>query len=142
MLGEAGKDSRRMIPVESNAQYLDPGFLVFAHGGTLVGQRFDAVTAQVTGQQFAIADAVRFFPSTSVATFAASRSGSLVYQSTRNRNRDHLGWLDRSGREEPIVGSVGDYLDVRIIKPSGSAALLSRMLPATGTVGCVEAGRR
>jgi dipeptidyl aminopeptidase/acylaminoacyl peptidase len=130
MVGEAGQPPRRLMPAESNVAYVDPGALVFARGGTLVGQAFDRFTANVTGEPFAIAESVRFFLSTGVATFSASRSGTLVYQSQRDRAR--LAWLDRAGHELRAAGTPGDYLDMRIT-PSGRTALLSRAVPATGT---------
>ena len=130
MLGESGKDPRVVMPIESNAQYVEPGMLVFARGGALVAQSFDASTGQLAGEPFAIAESVRFFLSTSVAEFSASPTGSVVFQSHADRSR--LAWLDRTGRELGTVGSPGDYLEVRI-DPAGRAALASRRLPATGT---------
>jgi Tol biopolymer transport system component len=130
MLGESGRDPRVVMPIESNAQYVEPGVLVFAKGGALVAQSFNASTGLLTGEPFAIAESVRFFMSTSVAQFSTSPNGSLVFQSHANRSR--LAWLDRSGRELGTVGSPGDYLEVRI-DPAGRSALASRTLPATGT---------
>ena len=130
MLGESGKNPRVIMPIESNAQYVAPGVLVFARGGALVAQSFDASTGQVAGEPFAIAESVRFFLSTSVADFSASPTGSVVFQSHVNQSR--LAWLDRSGREVGTVGSPGNYLDVRI-DPGGHAVLASRTLPTTGT---------
>jgi len=130
MLGERDGVSRVVMPIESNAQYVDPGVLVFARGGALVGQSFNASSAQVVGEPFAIAGTVRFFLSTATADFSASPNGTLVFQSHANRSR--LAWLDRSGREVGSVGSPGNYLEVRI-GPSGRTALASRTLPATGT---------
>jgi eukaryotic-like serine/threonine-protein kinase len=130
MLGENGGAARVVMPIESNAQYVEPGVLVFARGGALVGQSFDASTGTIAGEPFAIAESVRFFLSTAVAQFSTSPNGSLVLQSHTNRSR--LAWLDRNGRELGTVGSTGDYLDVRIA-PGGRSALASRTLPATGT---------
>ena len=130
MLGENDRVSRVVMPIESNAQYVEPGVLVFARGGALVGQSFNASTGQVAGEPFAIAESVRFFLSTSAADFSASPNGSLVFQSHADRSR--LAWLDRSGREVGTVGSPGNYLEVRI-EPAGRTALASRTLPATGT---------
>ena len=36
MLGEDGRIARVIMPIESNAQYVEPGVLVFAKGGALV----------------------------------------------------------------------------------------------------------
>src|SRR3954467_4421612 len=69
MLGENGKPPREVMAIESNAQYIEPGVLVFAKGGALVGQSFDATTGRVSGEPFAIAESVRFFLSTSAADF-------------------------------------------------------------------------
>jgi WD40 repeat protein len=130
MLAEPGRPSRRIMTAESNAAYLDSGDLVFARGGTLVSQPFDPATATVSGEPLALADSVRFFLTTGVASFSASRSGTVVYQSQRNRAR--LAWVDRAGHEIRSVGTPGDYLDMRLA-PSGQTVLLSLALPATGT---------
>ena len=130
MLGEGGKDPRVIMPIKSNAQYIDPGVLVFAKGGALVGQSFDASTGRVTGEPFAIAESVRFFLTTSAADFSTSPNGSVVFQSHVDRSR--LAWLNRSGLESGTVGSPGRYLDVRIGR-DGRAVLASRTLPSTGT---------
>jgi serine/threonine protein kinase len=130
MLGEGDRDARVITAMESNAQYVEPGILVFAKGGALVGQAFDLATAQVSGGPFAIAESVRFFLSTSVAEFSASPNGVLAFQPHHDRSR--LAWLDRSGREVGTVGSPGDYLELRIAA-DGRTVLTSRKLPSTGT---------
>ena len=130
MLGESGKPSRVVMPAESSATFVDPGFLVYAKEGTLVARRFDASSGEASGAEQPLADSVRYFFSTGSGSFAASRSGSLVYQS--QRDRDRLAWVDRSGREVGTVGTAGDYTDMRLV-PSGRQVLFSRSLPATST---------
>jgi eukaryotic-like serine/threonine-protein kinase len=130
MLGEIGKDPRVIMPTESNAQFVEPGTLVFAKGGALVGQAFNPATAQVSGDPFAIAEKVRFFLSTSAADFSVSPNGALVFQSHDDRSR--LAWIDRTGREVGTAGSPGKYLDLSIAR-DGRTALASRTLPSTGT---------
>ena len=130
MIGEPGQASKRVMPMDSNVAFVEPNQLVFARGGTLMGQAFDPATGQTAGEPFAIAPVVRFFLTTGVATFSASRSGSIVYQSSRDTAR--LAWVDRSGHLVEQVGTPGTYLDLWL-EPSGQEALLSRGLPATGT---------
>jgi serine/threonine protein kinase/Tol biopolymer transport system component len=130
MLGDSGMASRVLMPIESNAQYVEPGWLVYAKGGALVAHSFNASTGQMAGEPVAIARSVRFFLSTSAADFSASPSGAIVFQPHIDRAR--LAWLDRSGREVGTVGTPGNYLDVRI-DSKGGGALASRTLPATGT---------
>ncbi|HYK42328.1 MAG TPA: protein kinase, partial [Thermoanaerobaculia bacterium] len=97
MLAEPGKSPRPVMPLDSAAQYADPGYLLFAREGALLGQRFDAKTGQTSGEPFSVAERVRYFLSTGSASFAASRSGTLAYQSEGDRRR--LVWFDRTGRE-------------------------------------------
>jgi eukaryotic-like serine/threonine-protein kinase len=59
MLAESGIPPREVMEVGSNVQYVDPGYLVFAREGTLMGQRFDAVSGAVTGEPFAMAESVK-----------------------------------------------------------------------------------
>ena len=86
-VAEVGKPGRDVMSVVSNAQYVDPGYVIFAREGTLLGQRFDPVAAQTIGEPFAVAEPVRYFFSTGASTFAASRNGVLVYQSHLEKGR-------------------------------------------------------
>ena len=45
MIREPGQAPRRVMPLESNVAFVEPNHLVFARGGTLMGQAFDPVTA-------------------------------------------------------------------------------------------------
>ena len=130
MLGEIGKDARVIMPTESNAEFVEPGTLVFAKGGALVRQAFNPATAQVSGDPLAIAETVRFFLSTSAADFSVSPNGTVVFQSHDDRSR--LAWIDRTGREVGTAGSPGKYLELSITR-DGRTALASRTLPTTGT---------
>jgi Tol biopolymer transport system component len=95
-----------------------------------MGQAFDAVNAKTTGEPFVIAPVVRFFLTTGLATFSASRQGAIAFQSSADTSR--LVWVDRAGHDVEEVGTPGRHLDVWLA-PSGRLALLSRALPATGT---------
>jgi hypothetical protein len=130
MLGEVGQPSREVLQAVSNVQYVEPGYLVFARESSLVGQRFDPSTGQVTGEPFSIADPVHYMFSTSATTFTTSRTGILAYQSHLEVGR--LVWLDRTGRELGTIGEPTGYLRVRI-SPDGRSVLFSRQQPRLGT---------
>jgi Tol biopolymer transport system component len=130
MIGESGKEPRVIGPIESNAQFVKPGTLVFARGGALVGQPFDPANGQLSGEPVAIANSVRFFLSTGLADFSAAVEGTLVYQSHSSVAR--VAWVDRAGRELSSLGAKGEYFTVRI-SPQQRSALVSRTLKATGT---------
>ena len=129
MLGDPAADPRMIAPIESNAQFVEPGTLVYARDGALVAQPFDPATAQLSGAPSAIARGVRFFISTGLADFSASRAGTIVYQSHINRSR--VAWVDRAGREMGSLGTAGEYFTVRI-SPHQRSALVSRAFRATG----------
>jgi eukaryotic-like serine/threonine-protein kinase len=130
MVAEVGKPGREVLRAVSSTQYVDPGYLVFSRDGTLLAQRFDAATAQTSGEPFPIVEPVRYFLSTGAATFATSRNGVLVYQANPDRGR--LVWLDRAGKEVGVVSEGGSHTRVRI-SPDGRRVLFDRAQPRIGT---------
>jgi Tol biopolymer transport system component len=131
LMAEPGKPPKEVLSgIVSNAQYVDPGYLVYARDGTLLGQRFEEASARVSGEPFPIAEPVRYFFSTGATTFATSRNGVLVYQSHAEGGR--LVWLDRSGRELGVVGEPAQHAGLRI-SPDGGRVLFSRSQPRIGT---------
>jgi Tol biopolymer transport system component len=130
MLAEPGKEPRQLLSLVSNAQYVDPGYLVFVRDGLLIGQRLDVERAEVTGTPFSIASSVRYFYSTSAARFATAPGGALVHHTYVDQER--LAWIDRTGAEIGEVGPAGTYISLRI-SPDGGRVLFSRAQPLIGT---------
>jgi Tol biopolymer transport system component len=128
MLGEAGREPRSVRTTESLAQYLAPGYLVFAHDGTLLAQRFDADSGRVSGEPMAIAEPVAEFASPGWAAFAVSTTGAIAYQSPGERAR--LAWFDRAGHRQSLENTAAS-LTIRL-SPDGSRALFNRADPRTG----------
>jgi serine/threonine protein kinase/Tol biopolymer transport system component len=130
MLGQRGRASRPITAALSNAQWIDPDYLVYAQEGILVAQRFDLEVARPIGAPIAIADAVDFFVSTGRAMFSASPGGTIAYHTFGNVSR--LLWIDRSAKEAGTVGGPADYLTVRL-SPDGQTALFPRSRRGIGT---------
>jgi eukaryotic-like serine/threonine-protein kinase len=130
MLAGPGLTPRTVLAMASSFDYVDPGYLVYAREGTLLGQRFDPVSTRVSGEPFAIAEHVHYFLSTARATFAASRNGVLVCATQSERER--LAWFDRSGRELGAGGSSSGYTRLRL-RGDDREALFDRAQPGTGT---------
>jgi hypothetical protein len=130
MMASPGGKPVSIMVVESLVQYSEPGMIVFVRDGTLLGQAFDWKAGRVSGEPFAIADGVRYFLSTGVASFAASANGVIVFQTGRDLQR--LAWFDRSGRELGPAGSPASYLTFAI-SPDGRRLLADRENPKTGT---------
>ena len=129
MLGELGKPPRPLIEAASEAQYMDPGYLVFAGEGALLGQRFDWRSGRMIGAPFSVADRVRYFLSNGSAAFAASPAGTLSYQSQEDVQR--LVWFGRKGEELATLGVPGKYLSLSIA-PDGRRLLFGRAQAKTG----------
>jgi Tol biopolymer transport system component len=129
MLGRPGKPSKPLATINSDAQYVDPGFVVFVRDGTLLAQKFDLSTEALVGEPAPVADPVVYFQATAGALFGTSRTGAVVYQSARDTMR--LMKFDRSGAALPKLEPAA-YLNVAI-SGDGRRALFDRQEPRTGT---------
>ena len=129
-LGERGRPSRPILSAVSNAQWVDPDYLVFVRDGILVGQRFELETARVVDEPFSIAQPIDYNYSTARAEFATSRTGNVAYRSHTDTAR--LTWTDRRGAKIGEIGSPGNYQSVRL-SPDGGRVLVDRGQPRIGS---------
>jgi serine/threonine protein kinase/Tol biopolymer transport system component len=123
MLAEPGVAPREVRPMQSNAGYAAPGYLLFAAEGALLAQRFDASKGTVSGEPFSVAPQVAYFFTTSVAGFATSPGGALVYSGHDDEQR--LIWFDRTGRNLGAIGDPGRYQSPRL-SPDGRRLAFDR----------------
>ncbi len=126
-LGERGKE---IASINSAAQYVTPGYLVFVRDGALVAQRFDVEAGRLTGDPIAVADSVNYFLSTGRASFSASASGTLVYQTHEDVSR--LVWFDREGRALETIAPPGNYLNLALDR-QGRRVFFDRTTAGLGT---------
>ena len=130
MLGERGKPPQIVAKVESNAHYVEPGTLVFARGGALVGQPFDLGERPPSWRTLPhcrIRAVLHLHQRSPISQ--RRRAGPWCFRRTASLAR--VAWVDRGGRELSRLGPSADYTTVRI-SDHGRSALLSRALPATG----------
>jgi serine/threonine protein kinase/dipeptidyl aminopeptidase/acylaminoacyl peptidase len=123
MLAREGQPPRRIAELDVEAQYMDPGYLVYVRNGALVAQRFDVAEARLTGELLPIAPIVQSFPASGWARFAVARSGTVAFGS--GQDRSHLAVFDRTGAEQSRLGGTGDYDDVELA-PGRQSVLFSR----------------
>ena len=116
MFAQAGQPAKEIRPLQSSAQYVAPGYLLFAAEGALVAQRFDARRGEVSGSPFSVAEKVNYFYSTAYAEFAVSPTGTLVFADHDVENRVTL--VDRSGQAVGLIGEAGRYQRMRL-SPDG-----------------------
>jgi serine/threonine protein kinase/Tol biopolymer transport system component len=112
------KKTRDLGPSDSRAEYSPQGYVLFARGGSLVAQPFDARALKLTGEAFPVAEPVRTAPNGG-ADFSVSENGTLVYASGGSQEA-RLVWVDRTGRELGTVetGNLGNLLSPAI-SPDG-----------------------
>jgi Tol biopolymer transport system component len=122
--------SRSIMRVTSNAEYVDPGYLVFARDSTLLAQPFDLRSQTISGQPAAIADTVDYCFYPTRAAFSASRTGAIAYQSHRDVSR--LSWFDRTGKRVGTIDPPGEYAFMRL-SPDGHQVAIAVRDPRAGT---------
>jgi serine/threonine-protein kinase len=100
-----------------HAQYLPTGHLVYVAGETLYAAAFDAERLQLRG------NAVPVLKDVSIAEFAISNEGTLVYQSRVAIAGNTLVWVDGQGREQAVDAPPRPYLYPRL-SPDGTRVAL------------------
>ncbi len=110
-----------VLPGETGpAQYVEPGYVLFLHGGALLAQPFDASNLRTTGSAQVIAEAV----STGTG-FSVSGNGLLLYQ---RASQAQLTWMDAAGKKLSTVGDPG-YLSLPYLSPDGRYAIVTVVAP-------------
>jgi serine/threonine protein kinase/Tol biopolymer transport system component len=124
---------RKVLSASSNAQWIDPNVVVFAHEGVLMGQRVDVEAARPLGEPFPIAERVDYFFTTSRAMFSASSTGTVAYH--EGGELSQLVWADRHGNEVGTIGGLADYEQNNSARLSRDSTMLltARARPGLGT---------
>jgi Tol biopolymer transport system component len=109
-----GKDERRLLPVLSNARYVEPGYLVYGREGALRAQRFDLGRLELSGNPYPLVEGVQYFGLTQSHLFAVSDSGLLAYIAGVGILTRQITWVDRKGTVLGTVGKAGNYFSPRL----------------------------
>jgi Tol biopolymer transport system component len=109
-----GKVRKTLFRAGSGAVYVDPGYLIFSRGRTLLAQGFDAARLELKGEAFPVAEEIQVFQNLLIAVFSASQNGVLAYQSDTGGGLSRLVWFDRAGRELETIGAPANYLHPRL----------------------------
>src|SRR5262249_50904026 len=81
----------------AHAVFVQPGFLAFRRGTSLLAARFDLSSLEVTGEAIPVLENVRLGP------YVAS-DGTMLYVPERGDSSARLVLVDRDGRPSPIQG--------------------------------------
>jgi serine/threonine-protein kinase len=113
---------KTLIRGGSQAEYVEPGYLVYGVAGTLRAVRFDLKTLEVRGDAVPVVEQVVMLAN-GAAEYGVSRTGALVYVpggfSTHGTIRS-LVWIDRKGHEEPIKAPPRAYYSLRPLRPTAA----------------------
>ena len=127
------KAHRKILSGNSNAVYVQPGYLLFMRERTLMAQPFDAGKGQISGDAVPVAESVDAVSGLNQGQFSASQNGVLAFISGGVAAGNSLfTWFDRSGRPSGTVSTPGT-LDWPVISPDGSKVAFDRLDTQTGT---------
>ncbi len=110
----------------SQAQYVAPGYLVYALGGTLWAVAFDLGRLAVLGSPVPVVEGVMPLAGGLGAVFSVTPDGTLVYVpgGAQTGAQRTLVWVDRRGREEPLEAPPRAYVYPRL-SPDGKRVAVS-----------------
>jgi len=112
-----GKLNRFLISSLSGALYAQNRFL-FVRDSSLYAQPFDLKTFALTGSPSPLADGVVVDQGVWHATFTASETNELIYQTGSSMAHSRLEWVDHQGKHLSFVGEKGVYQSPRLSRDS------------------------
>jgi serine/threonine protein kinase len=132
-VGDLGSTNRKQVLSSGNrAIYVNPGYLLFVRGSTLMAQRFDAGKLETTGDAVPVAEQVHSFSEGAMMLghFSASQNGVLAYVAGNPAGNAQLTWFDRKGNKLGSVGAPG-FLQYPSLSPDESRVAFTRVDPST-----------
>ena len=139
------KDARRIMSVESNAAYTEPGYLVFHRQNTVYAQAFSAKKLALAEEPVRVADEVP--AANGRGNFSVSQNGVLAYfYSSGNSgavgaNLDvsewQLTWATRTGQAIETMGPYGAYRGFEV-SPDGKRIAAHRHDTNSGDIWVIE----
>jgi Tol biopolymer transport system component len=121
----------RLLADVSNPAYAG-GYLLFARGGTLMGQRFDVGKLRLTGEPFPITGRVGVSGLYAHAEYSVSTNGLLVYNPSGVGSGVRWTWFDRRGQRLAEIGERGTQIRGQL-SPDEKQVVIDRLDPQLGT---------
>ena len=115
VLDIGSKKIEKLFDSDSEAQYAEPGYVVFSRDGNLLAQSFDASTMKASGEPIVIAQHIAFNAVRRAAQFAVSKSGLLLYALDTGVSVKQLTWFNlEDGAEAGKLGEPNRFLWFRL----------------------------
>ena len=134
MLRVASIDStevKDLVASKASGLYVEPGYLMFRRGTSLVAQPFDARRLELQGTALTVVDKIGFNPITYQTPFSASTAGVLAYLADAPAGQ--LVWFDRLGRRLNTASAPGDFNSL-CISADGKQVVFDATDSETGAV--------
>jgi eukaryotic-like serine/threonine-protein kinase len=119
------KDRTWLVEAQSRAVYAPPGYLLFVREGTLLAQRFDAATLELSGEPIALAGNVAQNATGAQASFSASANGRVLTYLTSQTTASQLMWFNRDGTKRDPTGVEGVFEQMRLAPDGKRAAVVT-----------------
>jgi serine/threonine protein kinase len=119
-----------LLQKASNAQYVSPGYIIFASEGDLTAQAIDLKRMQVRGEPLPLRESrVAHSESSASVSFSVSENGVLVYQ-PEVATINQLNWVGRTGNRSGELIPHGVFQRFRL-STEGNSLLVARLEPGT-----------
>jgi Tol biopolymer transport system component len=118
-------DRHQLSEVRSTISYAPGGHVVFIRQGSLMTQRFDARTLQLSGEPLSITDEMRNIN----ASFGVGGNTLVYFPAVRSTA---LAWFDRAGKQIRSITTAGEY-GWPALSPDGHRIAIDRVDSDTGT---------
>ena len=124
------KDTFRIVDSRYKVNYIEPGFLLFLRGASLVAQRLQMDPPKLVGDPVQVADDLSVNSAVSNAPFTSSLNGTILYRGGDTGAKTQLAWFDRNGKPLGAVGSVESDVSVTLSPDGTRAAVASETGPS------------
>jgi len=115
-------EKRFVVKTSMNVAYA-AGFLFFYRDKTLLAQRFDLTSFELTGEPTAVFKEIQILPRINRLVFSVSENGRLFAQKDSEASLSRLTWFDRHGKEVGVVGTPDVFSNVALAPNGGSVAV-------------------
>jgi eukaryotic-like serine/threonine-protein kinase len=131
------KETVRLVGSPYKGGYVDPGYLLFLRGTSLMGQRLEMHPPRLIGEPILIADQLSVNSVSNDAPFTSSRNGVILYRSGGAAAKTQLAWFDRAGKALGKVSPIESDISVKL-SPDGTQAAISSVTGSTFRSGAGE----
>jgi hypothetical protein len=101
---------KAVAKLDNLPQYVEPGYLLYLRGDSLVAQKFSVARGELEGPAELIVEGVGRYSSNSYAGwFSGSQTGRLAFRHGTRYPQMTLTWFDRTGQKTGGIGEPGDY---------------------------------